>query len=161
MLSSVLVVDYYEPFRRFLCSTLARRPELQIVGEVADGLEAIDKAEELQPDLILLDVGLPSLNGIDAARRIRQLAPKSKIIFLTQESSAELIEEALNLGARGYIIKMHAASEILPAVEAVRQGKRFISAGLAGHVPAEVTDKQGSEGLQSGEGFSSPPEAGD
>jgi DNA-binding NarL/FixJ family response regulator len=148
---SVLVVEDYEPFRQFLCSTLARRPELQIVGEVADGLEAIDKAEELQPDLILLDVGLPSLNGIDAARRISQLAPKSKIIFLTQESSAEVIEEALNLGARGYIIKMHAASEILPAVEAVSQGKRFISDGLAGHVPAQVTDKQGSEGLQSGE----------
>ena len=70
------MVDDYDPFRRFICSTLRKRPELQIVGEVSDGLEAVQKAEELQPDLIVLDIGLPSLNGIEAARRIRILSPK-------------------------------------------------------------------------------------
>jgi CheY-like chemotaxis protein len=71
----VLVVEDYEPFRRFVCSTLSKRPDLQIVGEVSDGLEAVLKARELRPDLILLDVGLPTLNGIEAARRIRELSP--------------------------------------------------------------------------------------
>ena len=75
------MVDDYEPFRRFICSTLGRRPELQIVGEVWDGLEAVRKAEELQPDLIVLDIGLPTLNGIEAARRIRKLSPESKILL--------------------------------------------------------------------------------
>lgn len=74
----VLVVDDYEPFRRFVCSTLAKKPELQIVAEASDGLEAVHKAEELRPDLIVLDIGLPTLNGIEAARRIRKLSPNPK-----------------------------------------------------------------------------------
>jgi DNA-binding NarL/FixJ family response regulator len=125
-MSSVLVVDDYEPFRRFLCSTLARRPEFQIVGEAWDGLEALDKAEELQPDLILLDIGLPTLNGLEVARRIRKVAPMSKIIFVTQESSADVIAEALSLGAMGYVIRTR-ASELLAAVRAVLQGRHYVS----------------------------------
>src|SRR5271170_4203313 len=85
----VLVVDDYEPFRQFICSTLRKRPELQIVGEVSDGLEAVQKAQELQPDLIVLDIGLPTLNGIEAARRIRSVSPESKILFVSQESYAD------------------------------------------------------------------------
>src|SRR5271157_3766281 len=92
----VLVVDDYEPFRRFICSTLANRPELQIVAEASDGLEAVHKAEELQPDLIVLDVGLPTLNGIEAARRIRRLSSESKILFVSQESSTDVVQEALS-----------------------------------------------------------------
>lgn len=121
----VLVVEDYGPFRRFVRSTLAERPALQIVGEVADGLEAVLKAEELQPDLILLDIGLPSLNGMEAARRIAKLAPESKIVFLSQESSPEVIEEALKLGAWGYVVKVKAGTDLLPAVDAVFQGKQF------------------------------------
>jgi DNA-binding NarL/FixJ family response regulator len=82
----VLVVDDYEPFRRFVCSTLRKRPELQIIGEASDGLEAVHKAEDMQPDLIVLDIGLPTLDGIEAARRIRKLSPQSKILFVSQES---------------------------------------------------------------------------
>jgi DNA-binding NarL/FixJ family response regulator len=122
-----LVVDDFEPFRRFVCSTLGRRPDSQVVGEASDGLEAVQKAVELQPDLILLDIGLPNLNGIQAARQIRKVIPESKIIFLTQESSAEVVQEALNLGARGYVIKIAAASELLIAVETVLSGKTFVS----------------------------------
>ena len=84
-------------------------------------------AVELRPDLILLDIGLPSLNGIEVARQMRSLVPESKIIFLTQESSAEMVQEALNLGARGYVIKITAASELLTAVETVLSGKTFVS----------------------------------
>ena len=127
----VLVVEDYEPFRRFVCSTLRKSPDLQIVGEVSDGLEAVRKAEELQPDLILLDIGLPTLNGIEAARQIRELAPESRIIFVSQESSADVVQEALGLGALGYVLKPHAGSELLAAVEAVRQGRRYLSGGLS------------------------------
>jgi DNA-binding NarL/FixJ family response regulator len=130
----VLVVEDFEPFRRFIASTLQKRPELQIICEVPDGLEAVQKAQELQPDLILLDIGLPTLNGIEAARRIRNLSPDSKIIFLSQESSADAVHEALGLGAQGYVVKVHAGSELLTAVEAVLQGNQFVSGGLSGHL---------------------------
>jgi len=129
----VLLVDDYEPFRRFACSTLERSPSLQIIGETSDGLEAVQKAEQLQPDLVVLDVGLPTLNGIEAARRIRKLCPASRILFVSQESSADIVQEALSVGASGYVMKAHAGSELVAAVQAVCQGRRFISSGLAGH----------------------------
>ena len=125
----VLVVDDYAPFRRFVCSALQNGPELQIVGEVSDGLEAVQKAQELQFDLILLDIGLPILNGIAAARQILRLAPESKIIFMTQESSPDVVQEALNLGARGYLVKTRAAIDLLAAMTAVLEGKQFVSSG--------------------------------
>ena len=143
----VLVVEDYEPFRRFICSTLRRRPELQIVGEVSDGLEAVNKAEELQPDLIVLDIGLPSLNGIEAARRIRKVSPESKIVFVSQESSAAVVQEALALGALGYVVKAHAGSELLAAVEAALEGRQFVGSGLSGHYFIEATDPQASRFL--------------
>src|SRR5271170_3424355 len=123
----VLVVDDYEPFRRLACSMLGERPELQIVGEASDGLEAVRKAEELKPDLIVLDIGLPTLNGIEAARRIHKLCPECKILFMSQESSAGVAQEAFSLGALGYIVKAHAGSELLVAVEAVCQDRQFVS----------------------------------
>ena len=136
----VFVVEDYLPFQRFVCSTLANAPELQVVGQVSDGLQAVQKAEELQPDLILLDIGLPIMNGIEAARRIRRLSPQSKIIFVSQESSADVAREAFRLGALGYVVKERAGSELLPAVEAVRQGRQFISQGLSDHGFAHVVE---------------------
>ena len=125
----VMVVEDFQPFRRFICSELERRPGLQIVYEASDGLEAVRKAEELRPDLILLDIGLPEINGIEAARQIRVLVPESKIIFSTQESSAETIQEAMRLGAWGYVFKIHASVDLLVAIDAVLLGKRFVSSG--------------------------------
>jgi len=125
----ILVVDDYEPFRRFLCSMLTRKADLQIIGEALDGLEAVQKAEELQPDLIVLDIGLPTLNGIEAARQIRKFAPESKIIFVSQESSPEVVQEALGLGTCGYVVKSQAQRELLAAVDAVLEGRRFVSGG--------------------------------
>jgi DNA-binding NarL/FixJ family response regulator len=87
-------------------SLLRTKPELNVLAEVSDGLEAVLKAGRLHPDLILLDVGLPKLNGIGAAQQIRKVAPKSKILFLSQETSAETVEEAFRLGALGYVAKM-------------------------------------------------------
>jgi DNA-binding NarL/FixJ family response regulator len=126
----VLVVDDYEPFRRFVSLTLRVRQALQIVGEASDGVEAVRRAEELQPDLILLDIGLPTLNGIEAARQIQKLAPKSKIIFVSQESSPDLVQEALNLGACGYVVKTKAGSDLLSALDAALEGRQFVSSGL-------------------------------
>jgi len=107
---SVLVVEDFLPFRRFVLSTLASMSDLEVIGEASNGSEAVQKAVELQPDLILLDIGLQGLSGIDAARQIRALVPRSNIIFLTQESSADVIQEALSLGAHGYVVKTKAAS---------------------------------------------------
>ena len=143
----VLVVEDSEPFRQFICSTLENRPEVQVVGIVSDGLAAVQKAEELHPDLIVLDIGLPTLNGIEAARRIRKLSPQSKIIFLTQESSADVVRAALNLGAKGYVLKAHAGSELLAAVEAVRRGGEFFSRGLPGRTSTDLANKQVSDRL--------------
>jgi DNA-binding NarL/FixJ family response regulator len=126
----ILVVDDYEPFRRFICSMLRTKPDLQVVCEVSDGLEAVQKAEALQPDLIVLDIGLPGLNGIEAARRIRQLSPLSKLLFVSQQFSADVVQEALNSGALGYVVKPQAASEFLPAVASVLLDKQFVSGNL-------------------------------
>jgi DNA-binding NarL/FixJ family response regulator len=123
----VLVVEDFVPFRQFILSTLAAKPDVKVVGEVSNGFAAVNKSLELQPDLILLDIALPGLDGINAARQIRTLAPDSKIIFLTQESSAEIVQEALGVGARGYVLKIKAASELLRALEAVLLGKTFVS----------------------------------
>ena len=138
--SRILVVEDFELFQALICSTLEKRPELQIVAEVADGLEAVQKAEELQPDLIILDIGLPSLNGIDAARRIRKLAPKSKILFMSQESSPEVVREALALGALGYVQKVHAKRELLAAVDAVLEGRQFVGSELSGRAFTPASD---------------------
>ena len=126
----VLVVEDFVPYRRFTCSTLASLCGLQIVGEVSDGLEAIQKTVELHPDLIVLDIGLPSLNGIETARQVRKLVPESKIIFLTQESSPDVVQEALSLGARAYVVKIKAHSELLTAVDAALSGKIFVGSSI-------------------------------
>jgi DNA-binding NarL/FixJ family response regulator len=131
--TKILAVDDFEPFRLFISSMLQERPDLQVICGVSDGLQAVEKAQELQPDLILMDIGLPGINGIEAARRIRTVAPNSKIIFLTQESSLEAVEEAKSLGASGYVLKIDAQTELLTAVEAVLQGKQFFNDGAGGH----------------------------
>jgi DNA-binding NarL/FixJ family response regulator len=123
----ILVVDDFEMFRQFLVELLGKRPELQVVGEASDGLEAIHKAVELQPDLIVLDIGLPSLDGIAVARQLRSLVPESKIVFLTQESSADVMQEAFRVGARGYVTKNKLLDDLFAAVEAVLSGKTFVS----------------------------------
>ena len=144
----ILVVEDHELFRRFICSTLGEGSELQIIGEASDGLEAVRKAEELHPDLILLDIGLPSLNGIEAARRIHKLSPESKILFVSQESSADVVREALGTGASGYIVKTDAGRELLEGVRAVLRGELFVGARFAGHDLSEVRMRKPPESSQ-------------
>jgi DNA-binding NarL/FixJ family response regulator len=130
------VVDDYEPWRSFATKTLRKKPQLQVVSEASGGLEAVQKAQELRPDLILLDIGLPTINGIEAARRILQHAPKTIILFVSEQRSSDIVREALRTGAGGYVLKSKAATELVTAVEAVLQGKEFLSPSLIG--PARV-----------------------
>ena len=134
MVVRVLVVDDYEPWLRFVRLTLLARQELEVIAQCTDGAEAIQKAKELQPDLILLDIGLPALNGIEVARRIREISPSSRILFVSENRSLDVAKEALEAGGGGYVVKSDAARELLPAIKTILEGKRFISAALAGHV---------------------------
>ena len=128
----ILVVDDYEPWRRFFSTTLQKRPELQVIGEAVDGLEAVQKARQLQPDLILLDIGLPNLDGLEAVNRIRRVAPNAAIIFLTENRNKEVVRVALSTGARGYVLKTDARRELLSAVAGVLGGDDFVSSGITG-----------------------------
>jgi DNA-binding NarL/FixJ family response regulator len=143
----VLIVEDFEPFRRLLSSELQESSDVQVIGEAADGLEAIQKAEELQPELILLDIGLPKLDGIETAQRIRHLSPKSKILFVTNESSKDFVDKAFRLGAWAYVYKTDVGRELLAAVNAVRRGERFVSSRFAGHdlcrIPEDVQTPKG------------------
>ena len=117
---NILLAEDFVPFREFVCGELRRRPEFRVVA-VADGLAAVQQAEELRPDLILLDISLPALDGLSAARRIRSLSPGSRIVFVTQEAGPDVIHEALNIGAQGYIHKTR-ARHLLPVVESMLGG---------------------------------------
>jgi len=127
----VLIVDDFEAWRRFHCSAIEKDSQFQIVGEVSDGLEAVQQARQLQPDLIVIDIGIPTLNGIEAARQIRNVSPASKILFVSENRSGDIVEAALNAGGEGYVLKSDATGELLSALRAVLEGKRFISASLA------------------------------
>ncbi len=126
----ILIVEDFEKFRRYLCSVLEGDARCKVVGQACDGLEAVQKAAELKPDLILLDVGLPKLNGLLAAKQMRKIAPLSKILFISQEFSFDVVEAALRSGALGYIHKLHVSSELLSGIEAVSQGRYFVSGAL-------------------------------
>lgn len=106
-------------------------PEWEIVGEAADAREGVQKSEELQPDVVLLDIGLPRINGIDAASSILSIAPHSKIVFVSVELCPELVQGALRTGAHGYVVKSDAASDLLPALRTVMNGQRFLGARFA------------------------------
>ena len=127
-----LVVEDHKAVLDHICSALGEQRDLEIIGKVQNGLEAVERAASLQPDLIILDIGLPGLNGMEAARRIRELRPDAKIIFLTLESSPEIVHEAFRLGARGYVLKAGFARELPAAVDAVMNGKRFAGEGVEG-----------------------------
>ena len=137
----VLVVEDYAAFRRVLVSAIQSKAEIQVICEVADGPEAVQKARELQPELILLDIGLPRLNGIEAARQIRNLSPKSKILFVSQESSADIVQAALETGAKGYVVKADVGRELIPALDAVLRGQTYMSKRLAGHGLTKLPDR--------------------
>ena len=134
---TILVVEDHPAFRRLICTALERRAEFQII-EAADGLEAVWKAEEFQPSLILLDINLPKLDGFEVAKQVRTLAPHARLLFLSQESSPDIVREALNLDASGYIHKISAGTDLLSAIDAVLDGRRFVSRSIGFPEPADA-----------------------
>jgi DNA-binding NarL/FixJ family response regulator len=127
----VLIVDDFDPWRGFVIQQLRQQPHVRVLDCASDGLEAVKKAEELQPDLIFLDISLPNLNGIDAARQIRKLVPKAKIIFLSSDPDPDVVRAAFLAGGLGYVLKSDATEALLIGMEAVLFGKQFVSPSLA------------------------------
>ncbi len=138
------MVDDFVPWQSYLIAKLAENPALHIVGFASDGLEAVRKAAELQPDLILMDINLPNLSGISAARKIRELSLRSKILFLSQDLDLDVARAAIVAGGAGYVVKSDAESELFAAVEAVMLGKTFVSGQLASRDFSHVTGAQAS-----------------
>jgi len=121
----ILIVEDHDDLRALLRSLLENETQCVVIGEASDGLQAVERAQELQPDLILLDLSLPKLNGMEAGRRIRKISSRSKILFLSQEPDFEIVQSALRLGA-GYLLKSD-AKELPAAVHAVLEGRKFVS----------------------------------
>jgi DNA-binding NarL/FixJ family response regulator len=126
----VLVVEDHKPFRGVLCQLLQNRPDVLIVGEAEDGLDAVRQAEAQRPDVVMLDIGLPKLGGLDVAGRIRAAVPDAKVMFVTNEPSLEVVEFAFRRGAHGYVYKPRAERDVLPVFDAIVRGGRFVSGGL-------------------------------
>jgi DNA-binding NarL/FixJ family response regulator len=123
----VLVVEDDDAWREFVWSAVQQRPNVRVVAKVADGAQALSAVERLRPDLVMLDIGLPGLNGIEVARRIPQLCSDSRILFVSQEASEDVVAEALSTGALGYLLKADAGSELQAALNSVLLGKKFMS----------------------------------
>jgi len=126
----MLFVDDNEAFRRWLLLMLEEMPGLCVCGQAADGMEAIEKAESLKPDIVLLDIGLPKLNGLKTAEMIRKCSPQSQIVFLTHETDPDVVKAALDTGALGYVHKSPAGTELKAAFEAALRGCHFVSPSL-------------------------------
>lgn len=130
----ILLVDDFCSWRRCVSTMLQDCRDFQIVGEASDGLEAVQKSGELRPDIVLLDIDLPRLNGIEAARRICASAPDAAVVFISGNQCPEVVEEALRTGCRAhaYVVKCDAAVDLLPALQAVMKNQQFISGRIAG-----------------------------
>jgi len=118
-------VDDHPVVREGLRTVLQRRPGCEVVGEASDGVEALAKAENLQPNVMVLDVTMPRLNGLEVCRLARQRIPDIEILFVTQHDSALMMREALAAGAKGYVVKSNAARDLLDAIDVVSQHRVF------------------------------------
>jgi DNA-binding NarL/FixJ family response regulator len=158
----ILVADDFAPWPRFISSIIVKHIDWHIVGEAADGFETVQKAEELKPDLILLDIGLPKLNGIEVARRLREQVPNSKILFVSGLHDPNFVREALRTGASGYVVKSDVGSELTKAIEATLRGEQFVSSSASGRIPEDADDSltsNGPIGNEKLESLSTPREA--
>ena len=131
MLLRILVADDHEVVRRGLCVLLRSQPEWEVCGEASDGREAVEKVLALNPEVVILDIAMPNLNGLEAARQILKTNPQVKILVLTLHDSDQVVQEVLNTGARGFLLKSDAARELVIAVEALRQNKTYFTPKVA------------------------------
>ncbi len=130
----ILVADDHEVVRRGLCALLQAQPDWEVCGEAADGREALEKTQKLKPDVVILDIGMPSLNGLEATRQILKAMPHTKVLILTLHDSDQVVREVLNAGARGFLLKSDAARDLVAAVEALRRDKTYFTSKVAAMV---------------------------
>ena len=127
----ILIVDGYKPWRSAVNSLLQREPTFQVVAEAGGGSEAVQMATAHSPDLVLMDIAMRGMNGLEASDRIREISPASKIVFFTELRSPHIAERAMCIGGSGYVLKSNAASELIPALKAAFAGERFVSPSLS------------------------------
>jgi DNA-binding NarL/FixJ family response regulator len=139
----ILVVDDHEIVRRRLSSLLQSRPEFYVVAEASDGFQAVEKSKDLQPDVVVLDISMPGMSGLEAAPRIRRVAPATEILFVSQHDTGSMVREALSTGARGYVLKSDAGTDLVNAVLAVSQQKEFLSHKLTHESPGSSPSASG------------------
>lgn len=144
----ILIADDHEVVRRGLCTLLQTREGWEVCGEAKDGREAVEKAKQVRPDVVILDVGMPNLNGLAATRQLIQQNPQQKVIVLTIADSDQVIREALDAGARGFVLKSDAARDLISAVEALQQNRMFFTPRVNDMVLAGFLDRgrNGSNG---------------
>lgn len=130
----ILVADDHEVVRKGLVSLLQAQPEWQVCGEAGDGREAVEKALQLRPDVVILDIGMPSLNGLEATRQILKSNPHARVLILTLHDSDQVVREVLNAGARGFLLKSDAARDLVAAVDALRHDKTYFTSKVAAMV---------------------------
>ncbi|MGH9528708.1 MAG: response regulator [Terriglobales bacterium] len=130
----ILIADDHEVVRRGLIALLQGQTDWQVCGEAADGRDAVDKAQQLKPDVIILDIGMPSLNGLEATRQILKTNPHARVLILTLHDSDQVVRDVLNAGARGFLLKSDAARDLVAAVEALRRDKTYFTSKVAAMV---------------------------
>ena len=131
----IFIADDHEVVRKGLCALLQAQPDWEVCGEAADGREAVEKAQQMKPDVVILDIGMPSLNGLEATRQILKTNPHAKVLILTLHDSDQVVREVLNAGARGFLLKSDAARDLFTAVDALRRNLSFFSNKVADMLP--------------------------
>jgi DNA-binding NarL/FixJ family response regulator len=127
----ILVADDHEVVRRGLCALLSGHSDWEVCGEAADGREAVEKTKQLRPDIVIMDLGMPNLNGLDAARQMLREEHSPRILFLTVTDCEEMIQEVLKVGAKGYLLKSDAAKDLVTAVEELRQNRSYFNSRVS------------------------------
>lgn len=139
MATRLLLVDDHEMLREALAGVIDRRPDLEVVGEASNGREAVELAKQLDPDVIVMDIWLPRLSGIDATREIVRQDPKARVVIMTQHDRRSFVEDALRAGALGYVVKSGSCRELLEAIDAVSRGRSYLSPTVTEHVVGALT----------------------
>jgi two-component system, NarL family, response regulator NreC len=140
----VLLAEDHEVVRQGLKLLIDRQPDMEVVGEAGDGRAAVDGASTLQPNVVVVDVAMPNVNGLAATRRLREAAPSSAVVALTRYADEAYVQELLHAGALGYVLKQSPSSELLDAVRAAAAGRRYLDRSLAARVARTMVRTRGS-----------------